>query len=153
MFLDKPVMDRNAVQTLSRLNRCHEGKNDVVVVDFTNNAKAILKAFAKYRQGTPFETEEPDKELCVRQFKGILAVGIFSQQDAHDFITLAATGTDAQIQYKIHGVRMRFLTKITDQDQRKAFVYLLAKFVKSYHFLTNFFTYPDPIKEFSAFAE
>ena len=23
MFLDKPVMDRNAVQTLSRLNRCH----------------------------------------------------------------------------------------------------------------------------------
>ncbi len=26
MFLDKPVVDRNAVQTLSRLNRCHEGK-------------------------------------------------------------------------------------------------------------------------------
>ena len=46
MFLDKPVVDRNAVQTVSRLNRCHEGKDDVVVVDFTNNAKAILKAFA-----------------------------------------------------------------------------------------------------------
>src|ERR1017187_3545030 len=46
MFLDKPVLDRNAVQTVSRLNRCHEGKKDVVVVDFTNNAKAILKAFA-----------------------------------------------------------------------------------------------------------
>ncbi|MDZ7583030.1 MAG: DEAD/DEAH box helicase family protein [Deltaproteobacteria bacterium] len=26
MFLDKPVADRNAVQTVSRLNRCHEGK-------------------------------------------------------------------------------------------------------------------------------
>ena len=26
MFLDKPVVDRNAVQTVSRLNRCHEGK-------------------------------------------------------------------------------------------------------------------------------
>jgi len=61
MFLDKPVMDRNAVQTLSRLNRCHEGKKDVVVVDFTNNAKAILKAFTKYRKGTPFEPDEPDQ--------------------------------------------------------------------------------------------
>ena len=40
MFLDKPVVDRNAVQTVSRLNRCYEGKKDVVVVDFTNNAKA-----------------------------------------------------------------------------------------------------------------
>ena len=49
MFLDKPVMDRNAVQTLSRLNRSHDGKDRVVVVDFTNNAKAILKAFVKYR--------------------------------------------------------------------------------------------------------
>ena len=64
MFLDKPVADRNAVQTVSRLNRCHEGKRDVVVVDFTNNAAAILKAFQKYRKGTPFEPEEPDKDLC-----------------------------------------------------------------------------------------
>ncbi len=153
MFLDKPVMDRNAVQTLSRLNRCHEGKKDVVVVDFTNNAKAILKAFAKYRKGTPFEPEEPDKDQCVRQYKEILAAGIFSQQDAHDFMILAAAENDAQIQFKINGLRMRFLTKISAPDQRKAFVYLLAKFVKSYHFLRNFFAYPEPIKEFSAFAE
>ena len=153
MFLDKPVMERNAVQTLSRLNRCHEGKNDVVVVDFTNNAKAILKAFAKYRKGTPFEPEEPDKGMCVRQYKEILAAGIFSQQDAHDFMILAAAENDPQIQFKINGLRMRFLTKISDPDQRKAFVYLLGKFVKSYHFLRNFFAYPDLIKEFSAFAE
>ena len=56
MFLDKPVLGRNAVQTVSRLNRCHHGKKDVVVVDFTNNAKQILTAFAKYRKGTPQST-------------------------------------------------------------------------------------------------
>jgi type I restriction enzyme R subunit len=44
MFLDKAAADRNAVQTVSRLNRCHPDKQGVVVVDFTNNAKAILKA-------------------------------------------------------------------------------------------------------------
>ena len=37
--------------------------------------------------------------------------------------------------------------------QRKAYVYLLARFVKSYHFLTCFFTYPDSLKEFAVFAE
>jgi type I restriction enzyme R subunit len=153
MFLDKPVMDRNAVQTLSRLNRCHEGKKDVVVVDFTNNAKSILKAFATYRKGTPFDPPEPDPQLCVRQYEGILATGVFSQQDAQDLVKLTANGTDAQVQYKINGLRMRFLTKITDIDQRKAFVYLLAKFVKSYHFLTNFFTYPEALREFASFAD
>ncbi len=45
MFLDKPVMDKNAVQTLSRLNRCYEGKSKVIVIDFTNNTANILKAF------------------------------------------------------------------------------------------------------------
>ena len=64
MFLDKAVVDRNAVQTLSRLNRCHEGKKEVVVVDFTNNAAAILKAFQKYRKGTPFVPEEPDRTFA-----------------------------------------------------------------------------------------
>src|SRR6185503_2836084 len=97
MFLDKPVVDRNAVQTVSRLNRSHDGKKEVVVVDFTNNAAAILKAFAKYRKGTPFVPDEPDPELCTRLHAEILVVGVFTQVDAHDFVTLAATGTDAQV--------------------------------------------------------
>src|SRR4030065_303507 len=96
MFLDKPGVDRHAVQTVSRLNRSHEGKKDVVVVDFTNNASAILKAFAKYRKGTPFEPDEPDPELCTRLHSEILAAGVFAQSDARDFVMLLATGTDAQ---------------------------------------------------------
>jgi|GEM_PF-1221572 len=92
MFLDKPVVDRNAVQTVSRLNRCHEGKNDVVVVDFTNNAKTILNAFAKYRKGTPFEPEEPDQALCLKLHYDILAAGVFTQKDAADLVRLAGQG-------------------------------------------------------------
>ena len=68
MFLDEPVVDRHAVQTVSRLNRSHEGKErDVVLVDFTNNTQAILKAFAKYRKGIPFEPDEPDPNLCINR--------------------------------------------------------------------------------------
>jgi len=153
MFLDKPVVDRNAVQTVSRLNRSHEGKKDVVVVDFTNNAKAILKAFVKYRKGTPFEPDEPDPELCKRLHAEILAAGIFTQSDAGDFVKLLATGTDAQVQFAVNGLRVRFQAKLTGPEERKSYVYLLAKFVKSFHFLTCFFTYPEEIKQFATFAE
>jgi type I restriction enzyme R subunit len=153
MFLDKPVVDRNAVQTVSRLNRSHDGKKDVVVVDFTNNAAAILKAFAKYRKGTPFEPDEPDPELCTRLHAEILAAGLLTQSDAHDFVTLVASGTDAQVQFVINGLRVRFQANFASAEDRKNYVYLLARLVKSFHFLTCFFTYPDEIKEFVAFAE
>jgi type I restriction enzyme R subunit len=141
------------VQTVSRLNRCHEGKKDVVVVDFTNNAQAILKSFAKYRRGTPFEPEEPDPGLCPRLRAEILAAGVFTQKDAADVGKLLAAGTDAQVQFLINALRVRFQARLAVMDARKAFVYRLARFVKSFHFLTCFFTYPPEIKEFAMFAE
>jgi type I restriction enzyme, R subunit len=153
MFLDKPVVDRNAVQTLSRLNRCHEGKDRVVVVDFTNNAKAILKAFVKYRKGTPFEPEEPDPELCPKLHAEILAAGVFTQKGAADLAELLATGTDAQVQFSVNALRTRFQAKLTEPEERKEFVYLLARFVKSFHFLTCFFTFAPEIKQLATFAE
>ncbi|OGW33025.1 MAG: restriction endonuclease subunit S [Nitrospirae bacterium GWC2_56_14] len=153
MFLDKPVVDRNAVQTVSRLNRCCEGKSDVVVVDFTNNANEILKAFAKYRKGTPFEPGDPDEQQCVKLHAEILSLGVFTQVDANEFVKLLATGTDARIQFTMNALRVRFQTTITDLEQRKKFVYLLGRFVKSYHFLTCFFTYPDEVREFATFVE
>jgi type I restriction enzyme R subunit len=153
MFLDKPVVDRNAVQTVSRLNRSHEGKKDVIVVDFTNNAGAILKAFQKYRKGTPFAPEEPDQDLCPRLYAEILAAGVFTQKDAADFLKLITNGTDAQVQFFVAALRTRFQAKIADMEERKAFVYLLARFVKSFHFLTSFFTYATELKEFAMFAE
>jgi len=153
MFLDKPVVDRNAVQTVSRLNRCHEGKKDVIVVDFTNNAKAILKAFQKYRKGTPFPPTEPDEELVPKLYREILDAGVFTQEDAAEFVKLAATGTDAQVQFVVNGLRTRFQTKIPGNEDRKAFVYLLARYVKALHFLTCFFSYAPELKEFATFAE
>lgn len=153
MFLDKPVVDRNAVQTVSRLNRCYPGKKDVVVVDFTNNAAQILKGFTKYRKGTPFAPEDPDPDTCIKLHAAILAAGVFTQKDASDLVSLLETGTDPQVQFAVNALRTRFQTFFTDWDDRKNFVYLLERFVKSFHFLTCFFTFPQEIREFSIFAE
>jgi len=153
MFLDKAVVNRNAVQTVSRLNRCHEHKDTVVVVDFTNNAQAILKAFSKYRQGTPFEGSEPDEQQCVNYYHEIIKRGVFSSDDAAKVVRFIAAGNDAQLQFTVNGLRKRFQDRLAELDDRKKFVYLLARFVKNYHFLSCFFTYPKDINLFAAFAE
>src|SRR5205085_6165599 len=75
------------------------------------------------------------------------------QKDAANFAKLAATGTDAQAQFFVNGLRTRFLTKVVGTEERKSFVYLLARYVKSFHFLTNFFTYAAELKQFATFAE
>lgn len=153
MFLDKAVVDRNAVQTVSRLNRCHDDKEGVVVVDFTNNAQAIMRAFAKYRQGTPHEPEEPDEQQCVSLYRQILAAQIFTQEDARDWGLMSVAKDDARMQAAVAELRQRLSGQITDHEQRRTYVHLLAKFVKSFHFLVNFFSYDYSIKEFAEFAD
>lgn len=153
MFLDKAVADRNAVQTISRLNRCHPDKEGVVVVDFTNNARAILKAFNKYRHGSPHEPDEPNPQKCLDLHAEIIGKGVFTQEDAPPVVGLIKKDDDASLQSLVKDLRVRFQDKIIDPEERKSFVYLLAKFVKSYHFLSSFFSYEDNIREFVAFCE
>jgi type I restriction enzyme R subunit len=48
MYLDRRLDGIQAVQTLSRLNRCHPGKDTTYVVDFVNEPDDILAAFKTY---------------------------------------------------------------------------------------------------------
>ena len=53
MYIDKMLGGIQAVQTLSRLNRSHPGKDTTYILDFVNDAGDVLKAFKTY-----FETAE-----------------------------------------------------------------------------------------------
>ena len=48
MYVDKRLAGIQAVQTLSRLNRAHPGKDTTYVLDFVNEAEDVLKAFKAY---------------------------------------------------------------------------------------------------------
>ena len=48
MYVDRRLDGIQAVQTLSRLNRCHPGKDTTYVVDFVNDPNDILAAFKTY---------------------------------------------------------------------------------------------------------
>jgi type I restriction enzyme R subunit len=53
----------------------------------------------------------------------------------------------------VSGFRVRFQARLGSLEERKSYVYLLARFVKSFHFLTCFFTYSAEIRQFVIFAE
>ena len=53
MYVDKRLAGITAVQTLSRLNRAHDGKDTTYVIDFVNDPEEILTAFKAY-----YETAE-----------------------------------------------------------------------------------------------
>ena len=62
MYVDKILTDVKAVQTLSRLNRCHPKKRDTFVLDFANDADAIQEAFQRYYKTTILSKEtDPNK--------------------------------------------------------------------------------------------
>tara|TARA_R110002167_G_scaffold89368_1_gene241187 strand:+ start:9924 stop:13037 length:3114 start_codon:yes stop_codon:yes gene_type:complete len=48
MYVDKRLDGIQAVQTLSRLNRCYPGKDDTYVLDFVNDPEEILASFKVY---------------------------------------------------------------------------------------------------------
>jgi type I restriction enzyme R subunit len=48
MYVDRRLAGIQAVQTLSRLNRAHPGKDTTYVVDFSNEPAEILEAFQTY---------------------------------------------------------------------------------------------------------
>lgn len=62
MYVDKMLYDIKAVQTLSRLNRCHPMKHDTFVMDFANKPALIEEAFSRYYRTTLLSGEtDPNK--------------------------------------------------------------------------------------------
>jgi type I restriction enzyme R subunit len=67
MYVDKRLAGIQAVQTLSRLNRAHPGKDTTYVLDFVNDPQDILKAFKTYHATATLESAtDADQVLDMR---------------------------------------------------------------------------------------
>jgi type I restriction enzyme R subunit len=68
MYVDKRLAGIQAVQTLSRLNRAHPGKDTTYVLDFVNDDKDILAAFKTYHTTAELSaTTDPNLVYNLRQ--------------------------------------------------------------------------------------
>jgi type I restriction enzyme R subunit len=55
MYVDRRLAGIQAVQTLSRLNRAHPGKDTTYILDFANSADEVLAAFKQYYETARLE--------------------------------------------------------------------------------------------------
>jgi len=153
MYLDKVVKGVNAVQTISRLNRKYPGKNKTTVIDFTNNAKEIFKAFSKYRKGAKVRDTDPDPSELQDLYAEIMAYNVFTQTMIDQLMETAQERNGAVFAAICLIFRLQFEKTIKDKEERKTFVNLLLKYVKKFNFFTQFTQFSDTLTQFAVFAD
>ncbi len=165
MFLDKPVKNTNAIQTVSRLNRKHPDKDqpDLLVVDFTNSADDIFDAFNKHRKGSPFKEEEPSKELLDEVYEDFLGYEVFTPDEVTKYVLAyleaeeeakkRKSTADAILSNINQDYRTQFKQVLQNSETQKEFIALLTRYCKLYFFIARFFELEDHLHDFAVFAE
>lgn len=121
MYVDKQLSDVKAVQTLSRLNRCHPKKQDTFVLDFANDPEMIRQSFQRYYKTTLLEGESDVNKLNDLT-ETIEAFNFYTQDDVDQVATLKLMGTDddrPKIDSIIDAVVVRFKTELNEDEQIK----------------------------------
>ncbi len=153
MYLDKVVRGVNAIQTVSRLNRWAEGKDDTIVIDFTNNSEEIFKAFSKYRKGVKIVVREPDPNEIVELYDEIRDYNVFSDDMIRQFIEAAKTDNDTAFSTFTLVIRESFQQTIPNKEDQKEFVGLLHSYVKKFNLLAQFNQFDEKYEQFALFCD
>ena len=80
MYVDRVLTDVKAVQTLSRLKRCHPKKRDTFVLDFANDAESIKNSFQRFYK-TTILSKETDPNRLNDLIQEIESANIYSEED------------------------------------------------------------------------
>ncbi|MCS3390045.1 type I restriction endonuclease subunit R [Burkholderia thailandensis] len=121
MYVDKMLGGIQAVQTLSRLNRAHPGKDTTYILDFVNDAGDVLKAFKTYYETAELEaTTDPHHVYDLRA--KLDAAGYYDdfEVDRVTKVELDPKGTQAQLQAAIAPVADRLLRRYKAAQQDRA---------------------------------
>ena len=135
MYVDKKLGGVNAVQTLSRLNRTHPGKQGVMVLDFANEAEEIRKAFEPYYE-TTLLSEATDPNLLYEVQDRLLGFGVFAEGDVEAFarVCFDPGATQDRLYAALEPPRQRFGALAADEG--RDFRGQLGDYVRLYAFLS-----------------
>ena len=145
MYVDKMLSDVKAVQTLSRLNRCHPKKLDTFVLDFANEPEVIQQAFQRYYKITFLEGESDINKLNDLT-EEIEAFNFYTQDDVETVVTLKLTGTDAdrpRIDAVMDAVVARFKEELDENEQIQC-KSALKNFNRCYPFFSAIMPFESP---------
>lgn len=171
MYVDRRLSGIQAVQTLSRLNRCHPGKTTTYVVDFANEPDDILESFKAYYE-TAELAEATDPNLILDLKAKLDALGHYDEFEVDRVVKVLLDPNAKQSQligalepvaqrlmnaYKEARLAKRNAEEVNDPDAAKAakeeldaltlFRSDMGTYVRFYTFLCQIFDYGNTALE------
>lgn len=142
MYVDKKLANVKAVQTLSRLNRMHPGKDDTFVLDFANSAEEIQASFEPFYEQTIAAPTDPnilnDLEHTIR------SAGVVAPDERRAAVQALLSGDQLQ-QKKIYANLTPAVHRFTDlgEDAQESFRAALTSFTRAYVFIAQMVPWTD----------
>jgi type I restriction enzyme R subunit len=158
MFVDKKLHGVKAVQTLSRLNRTHFGKEDTFILDFVNSAEDIRESFAPYYEESTV-TETTDVNIVYDLKTKLDEYRIYWESEIESFAKVFFKPTKKQGNMDF-GTLNTYIDPAVDrykgktEDEQEEFKSTLIKFIRTYSFVSNIVKLDDAqMHKFFAYAK
>lgn len=135
MYVDKPLSGIKAVQTLSRLNRSHPGKQDTFVLDFANDVDLIKEGFQAYYT-TTILSEETDPNKLYDLESDLEFHQIYSNYQVEEIVDKYVNGFSREGLDPILDICANEYKKLEEDDQID-FKGNAKAFVRTYGFLAS----------------
>lgn len=143
MYVDKQLSDVKAVQTLSRLNRCHPKKKDTFILDFANDPEDIQHTFQTYYKGTSL-SHETDPNKLNDLIEIVEDANIYTDEDVLEFNKLYWTSAPREdLDAIINRCVARFKDELSEEQQIKC-KSAIKSYVRTYPFLAAVMPFISP---------
>ncbi len=148
MFVDKKLDGLQAVQTLSRLNRTCNGKEDTFVLDFANDAEDVRESFKPFFEQTQV-SECVDPNLLYTLKNKLDGFQIYYAQEVIDFAKVffkPRSRHRTQDQGLLHKHIDPAVTRFDGEPQERKieFRHQLGTYLRLYAFLAQIVDFHDP---------
>ena len=153
MFVDKSLGGIQCIQTLSRLNRCCEGKEDTMVIDFRNNPEDVKAAFQKYY--TDIELlGEVDTQRMYTMMDDVNRWRVFSEDDVNRVVRmLQKKETAIGVPSLLRSIVNERVNPMSDNDKDLYRKYV-NRYVRQYGFMAQLMDFVDPeLEKFYVFCK
>lgn len=146
MYVDKKLSGVKAVQTLSRLNRTHLGKEDTFILDFANDRETIIASFQPYYELTTMNEKTDPNHLY--DLKGKLDVAnVYYQSEIDAFAKVFYKTGNASV--KDQGKMYAYIDPAVDrfkqlvEEPQDEFKKGMTAYVRLYSFLSQIMPFQD----------
>lgn len=141
MYVDKRLEGISAVQTLSRLNRICQNKEDTCVLDFANTHEEIRESFSTF-YGQTYLKEPSDYEKIFTLKSNLFDYGIYTQDELDNFTkAILERQSEDRIHSKLDNMVKEYNAK---SDDEKTEFYTKAKvYLREYSFLAQILPFND----------